>query len=185
MRSGRLQSDLPADTFLISVTTPPLNNSGLMCSITDTVVVMSHPPIGIVCSPRDTTIACFGSMNINRTISVSPLAIGPFGYSLNSLSGPFHASNTFTGLGVGNDPNILSRDFKVYVRDGNGCIDSCSFTIIQPAQLRCSIQKSDLTCFQNGSGTATASVVGGTSPFRFAWSNGATTGPTANTASNN
>lgn len=183
IRSGRLQSNLPADTFLIFVTTPPLNNSGLMCSITDTVVIKSHPPIGIVCSPKDTTIACFGSMNINRTISVSPLAVGPFGYSLNSLSGPFHTSNTFTGLGVGNNPAILSRAFSVYVRDGNGCIDSCSFTIMQPQQLTCSIQKTDLTCFQNGSGTATANVLGGTSPYRYAWSNGATNGPTSNTSS--
>jgi uncharacterized repeat protein (TIGR01451 family) len=183
IRSGRVQENLPADTFLITVTTPPLNNGGPMCSIVDTVVIQSHPPIGILCNPKDTMIACFGSMNINRTISVSPLAVGPIGYSLNSLSGPFHASNTFTGLGVGNDPAILSRDFKVYVRDGNGCIDSCSFTIIQPQQLTCAIQKTDLTCFQNGSGTATANIVGGTSPYRYAWSNGFTDGPTSNTSS--
>ncbi len=183
MRSGRIQSNLPADTFLITVTTPPLNNGGPICSIVDTVVIQSHPPIGILCNPKDTMIACFGSMNINRTISVSPLAVGPFGYSLNSLSGPFDTLNTFTGLGVGNNPAILSRDFKVYVRDGNGCIDSCSFTIMQPQQLTCSIQKTDLTCFQNGSGTATANVIGGTSPYRYAWSNGTTEGPTTNTSS--
>ena len=54
---------------------------------------------------------------------------------------------------------------------------------MQPQQLTCSIQKTDLTCFQNGSGTATANVLGGTSPYRYAWSNGATNGPTSNTSS--
>ncbi|MFZ1750592.1 MAG: hypothetical protein WAU01_10385, partial [Saprospiraceae bacterium] len=123
MRTGRVQTQLPADSFLVRVTTPVLNTSGLMCSILDTLVIYSHPSIGIECGPQDTTVSCFGHMDMARTITVSPGAIGPFGYSIDNIAGPYQTSNTFTGLGVGTDINILSRAFKVYVRDGNGCID--------------------------------------------------------------
>lgn len=183
IRHGRHQTNLPADSFFITVTTPPLNAKGLMCSITDTVVIKSYPSIGIECSPKDTLIGCFGTSNVQRTIKVSPSAIGPFQYSLTSKDGPFQNTPTFYGLGVGIDPNILSKDFKVYVKDGNGCIDSCVFTIIQPQQLTCSLDKTDLTCFQNGSGSVTATISGGTQPYRYAWSNGVNEGPTAGTSS--
>ena len=181
--TGRFQNNLPADSFFITVTTPPVNVSGLQCSLVDTVVINSYPSIGIVCSPRDVTVACFGDTSISRIVSVSSSALGPFGYSLSSKNGPWQNSPAFTGLGVGNDPLILSRDFKVFVRDGNGCVDSCLFTINQPQQLRCSIQKTDLTCFQNGSGSATATVSGGISPFRYAWRYGTTVLATASSAS--
>jgi uncharacterized repeat protein (TIGR01451 family) len=184
IRTGKYQENLPADSFFITVTTPPLNIRGLVCSIVDTVVITSHPSIGIDCSPKDTTLACFGLNNMVRTISVSPTAKGPFGYSLISKDGPFQTSNTFSGLGVGTDPAILSKDFKVYVRDFNGCVDSCEFTIKQPLPLQCSIQKSDLTCFNGGNGTVTATVTGGTLPYRYVWSNRTDTiGPTFSTTS--
>jgi len=181
IRTGRYQDNLPADTFLITVTTPPLNNGGLTCNITDTVVIQSYPSIGIICSPRDTILSCFGNQNLSRTISVSQDAIGPFGYSLISKDGPFQISNTFTNLGVGIDPAILSKTFKVFVRDGNGCVDSCEFTVLQPQKLSCALDKTDLTCFQNGSGSVTATISGGTLPYRYVWSNGSSEGPTAST----
>ncbi|MBK8052583.1 MAG: DUF11 domain-containing protein [Saprospiraceae bacterium] len=180
---GREQSNLPADSFLIAVTTPPLTVGGLQCTLNDTVVIRSFPSIGIVCSPRDVTVSCFGDMNISRNISVSPSATGPFRYSLSSKNGPWQTSSMFTGLGVGNDPLVLSRDYKVYVQDGNGCIDSCDFTIFQPQRLSCSLNKTDLTCFQNESGSVTATVSGGTAPFRYAWSNGTSEGPVSSTSS--
>jgi hypothetical protein len=181
IRTGRYQDNLPADTFLITVTTPPLNNGGLTCNITDTVVIQTYPSIGIICSPRDTMLSCFGDQNLSRTISVSADATGPFGYSLVSKDGPFQISNTFTNLGVGIDPAILSKSFKVFVRDGNGCVDSCEFTVLQPQKLTCSLDKTDLTCFQNGSGSVTATISGGTLPYRYVWSNGSSEGPTAST----
>lgn len=170
--NGREQSSLPADTFSIAVTTPPLTVAGLQCTLTDTVVIRSFPEIGIVCAPKDVTVSCFGDMNVSRNINVSPLATTPLSYSLTSPTGPWQSSSLFTGLGVGNDPLVLSRDYKVFVRDGNGCVDSCHFSIFQPARLSCSLSKTDLTCFQNGSGSITATVAGGTAPYTYAWSNG-------------
>ncbi|MBK8346544.1 MAG: T9SS type A sorting domain-containing protein [Saprospiraceae bacterium] len=182
-RTGKDQSGLPADTFYITVTTPPLNNGGLMCTVTDSLIIKSHPSIGIDCRPSDASLLCFGNADITLIVSVSPQAVGPFGYSLNSLSGPYDTLNTFTGLGVGNDINILSKNFKVYVRDGNGCIESCEFVLRQPPLLSCSLSKTDLTCFQNGSGSVTATVSGGVAPYEYKWSNGVSTGPTSQTSS--
>ncbi len=183
MLEGRQQSNLPADSFFITVTTPELNSDGLRCSITDTVVINSYPDIEINCSPRDTTTFCFGDFNIQRTISVRPDATLPVSFSLDNISGVYSPSNVLTNLGVSNDPDVLSRDFKIYVRDGNGCIDSCEFTIRQPAPLNCNITSGPLSCFNSGDGTATATVTGGTLPYRYRWSNGQEFGPTFDASS--
>ncbi len=180
IRNGNYQTNLPADSFLITTTTPPLNPAGLQCKIVDTIVVQSFPPLNIDCSPKDTVTQCFGSLNINRKVSVSPHAVKPLSYSLVSKNGPFQSSDTFTGLGVGNDPLILSKDFKVYVKDGRGCLDSCGFTIRQPEIIKTSISKSDLHCYHDGSGSVTVQIAGGTPPYRYTWNNGSVDGPTMN-----
>lgn len=177
-RNGRFQENLPSDTFHITVTSPPLNMAGLMCSIVDTVIIPSFPPLDIVCSPRDTTLKCFGDSDMNRTILVSPEATRPVAYSLDNINGPYTGDNVLRDLGVGNDPDVLSRDFQLYVRDGNGCIDSCEFTIRQPAPLECTVNSTSLSCFNSGDGMATAFVSGGTAPYTYVWSNNTQSGPT-------
>jgi len=177
-RFGRYQNDLPADSFFITVTTPPLNTQGLQCSVVDTVVITSLPAIGLACTPPESSVDCFGSFNASRTVTVSPGATTPLCYSLVSKNGPYQDSNVFTGLGVGNDPAVLSKDFKVYVKDANGCLDSCAFRLLQPPPLSCNLTPTDLTCFNGGNGRVDATVTGGVPPYTYKWSNNIVVGPT-------
>lgn len=178
VRSGSFQANLPADSFFITVTTPPLNGAGLMCSILDTVVITSYPPIMIECIPPTDTLQCHGQ-RIARTIVIN--TPGTYEYRLGA-TGQWQSSNTFNNLGV-DDPLMTFQDFKVFVRNNLGCIDSCEFSLYQPGILTCALGKTDLTCFQNGSGTATANITGGTAPFRYMWSTGFVEGPSVFTTS--
>ena len=181
-RYGRYQENLPADSFFITVTTPKLNDKGLQCSITDTVEITSRPSIGLNCSPRDTSLSCFGTFNMTRTVVVGSDATQPLSFSIVSKEGPFQNLPTFSGLGVGTDPNVLSKEYKIYVKDGNGCIDSCQFTLRQPSKLSCSLINTDLGCFNNGNGRVDATVSGGIPPYTYKWSNDVTFGPTTSTS---
>ncbi len=176
--SGNHQINLPVDSFFITITTPPLNSIGLQCSIIDTVVIQSFPPLGVECSPKDTSTLCFGNFNIVRTVTVSREAVTPLSYSLVGKDGPYQSSNEFSRLGVGNDPLILNKNYTVYVKDGRGCIDSCGFTIHQPSQLEATISKTDLSCYLDRTGTATVNTIGGTAPYTYHWNNSVTFGPT-------
>lgn len=75
-RTGKDKVDCPQTLFYITVTTPPLNNGGLMCTVTDSLIIKSHPSIGIDCRPSDASLLCFGNADITRIVSVSPQAVG-------------------------------------------------------------------------------------------------------------
>ncbi len=81
---------------------------------------------------------------------------------------PVQTTPTATGLGVGS--------YTLTVTDGLGCSASFPVTITQPQALTIgSLQATDETCAGQLNGTATISVVGGTPPYAYTWSNGQTT----------
>lgn len=72
--------------------------------------------------------------------------------------------------------NIPSGDYTATVTDINGCQVEETMTIIQPEKpLTLTIQAQPSSCFNLSDGAAYSSVSGGTHPYTFAWSNGATT----------
>ena len=77
-------------------------------------------------------------------------------------SGP----ETITGLIPGN------YTFKTI--DPNGCESSAYFTISAPTALNLSINSTNAACGVNN-GTASANVIGGSGPYTYLWSTGATT----------
>lgn len=71
-----------------------------------------------------------------------------------------------TGLAAGN--------YSVTVSDNYGCDTVLSVTITEPAALAiASLDVVDEACAGNGDGTITAMVTGGTPPYQYNWSNGA------------
>ena len=86
--------------------------------------------------------------------------------------------NTFTGLSVSSDPDVLERTFTVTVEDSHGCTSTCSAMLNQPSQLGAEIQYPPTeTCEGQSIGSATVMAAGGT-PFDgdyqylYQWSNG-------------
>ena len=67
--------------------------------------------------------------------------------------------------------NLAAGTYTVTVTDANGCTTTAQATITQPAAaLAASISnQTNVSCFGNATGSATASPTGGTSPYTFSW----------------
>ena len=134
-------------------------NSVTGCEGTATTIV----PVTITQAPTisvtTTDVSCYGG----NTGSAS--ATTGTGYSY-AWSGTSSTTNPVTGLTAGN--------YTLTVTSG-ACQSIQNFTINQPAQLVASISTSTApTCNATNNGTITATASGGTTPYTYSWSTGAT-----------
>lgn len=98
-------------------------------------------------------------------------------YTINWSNG--NSANTNSNLTVGN--------YNLTVTDDNNCVVNGAWTITEPSALEASISSIfGVSCHGGSDGQATASVLGGSSPYVYNWTSGET-GPTANnlTSGNN
>jgi hypothetical protein len=70
--------------------------------------------------------------------------------------------------------------YVVTVTDANGCIATAGVNINGPDSIILSTQTTSVSCFGGSNGSASATVTGGIPPFRYLWSNGATTSTASN-----
>jgi gliding motility-associated-like protein len=145
-----------------------------MCSFNINVTITSPAPLtGAVVSQAD--VLCFGGSTGSITVTGAG-GTSPYQYSIDG--GPFQASATFGGLTAGAH-SITVRDFRL-------CSIIVNITITQPASaLAGSTAILNNSCFNGSTGSVDLTVSGGTSPYSFIWSNGATTEDLANVASGN
>lgn len=101
---------------------------------------------------------CFGDSTGQATASASG-GQAPYTYLWNIYNNII-PNATVTGLTAGN--------YKVYVTDANNCIDSAMITINEPPALVLSLSATPELC-GDGSGSATATVNGGTPLYSYAW----------------
>ncbi|WP_064497411.1 Ig-like domain-containing protein [Dokdonia donghaensis] len=80
------------------------------------------------------------------------------------------------GSTAANLEDVAAGSYSVLVTDANGCEIQQSFTITEPdSPLSINLTRENATTAQNcADGTATAAVTGGTAPYSYLWSNGAT-----------
>lgn len=134
------------------------------CTVVVPFVINQPEPISGSVSEQ-TDVICFG----DNTGSVSVTASGgvpPYGYQLGS--GPFQTSGNFGSLTAGN--------YSITIRDANNCDFIIPVTINQPATaMTGTIAAVNISCYGESSGSLDLSVTGGTPPYSFLWSNGATT----------
>jgi hypothetical protein len=121
------------------------------CIGSNTLTITQPAAIGINAVP--TMISCAGLNNGQIFVSASG-GSAPLTYSLNGTT--FVSGNTFNGLSAGT--------YTVTVKDANGCQQTFSTTITEPAPL-------SLTCattVSNGSdGTITVTGTGGNLPYSY------------------
>ena len=111
-----------------------------------------------------TNVSCFGGSN--GTATVAPTGgTGPYTYSWSPSGG---TAATASGLPAGT--------YTVTVTDNNACQTTRSFTLTQPAAALAATASVVLVSCNGGSnGSATINATGGTAPYTYLWSNGATT----------
>lgn len=71
--------------------------------------------------------------------------------------------------------SLAAGSYSVTVTDLNGCILTSTVSLTEPADLVTSGLVTDLTCFQNNTGSIDLSAGGGTAGYSYNWSNSATT----------
>ncbi|MFN3487549.1 MAG: hypothetical protein ACK4YV_00365 [Emticicia sp.] len=109
-----------------------------------------------------TSVSCFGGNNGTATIAATG-GISPYTFSRDGTN--FQTAGAFNGFSAGT--SVLT------VKDNVGCTKPISVDILQPAQaLQVSIaSQSNLSCYQNNTGSIQAVLSGGTSPYQFSKDN--------------
>ncbi len=131
------------------------------CSSTGSVVISTAPPLNA--SAAFTPVLCNGGSSGTATVAITG-GTPPFGYNWQP-SGQTIA--TATGLSAGTH--------NVTVTDASGCNATALVLVTEPSGLGVTTNSSDPSCFGSNDGSYTALGNGGTMPYSYLWSNGATT----------
>ncbi|MES2566545.1 MAG: LamG-like jellyroll fold domain-containing protein [Bacteroidota bacterium] len=130
-----------------------------VCGASTTVTLNIAAPPALSTSIAFTNVLCNGGTG-SATISVTG-GTSPYSYL---------ASN---GTTVAAQSGLMPGSYNFTVTDANGCESVKPATITQPSALSTSTAVTNVLC-NGGTGSATISVTGGTSPYSYLASNGAT-----------
>jgi gliding motility-associated-like protein len=156
--SSQNQTGLAAGTYTVTVT----DANGCSASVSQTI---TQPQAAISATHNVTQqVSCFGGNNGSVTLSVNG-GTSPYSFLWSNGS----STQNLTGLSSGS--------YTVTVTDANGCTTTRTVTITQPsAALAANASQSQaVSCHAGSDGQITLSVAGGTAPYTYLWSNGATT----------
>jgi PKD repeat protein len=128
-----------------------------MDSATNSVTVYRLPSTSLTVDD----ISCFGlgdgSIEVNSTQGSSP-----YTYSTDGIN--YQSHNIFQGLQKGN--------YKVYILDKYNCADTVSAAISEPPVLKMTIDKTNLSCYQDNSGSIQVNASGGVGGFTYSLNGG-------------
>jgi len=140
------------------------NNIGCERVLSSEVVTQ---PSQLSATVSKTNINCFGSNNGSITVSSPSGGSGSYQYRLNL--GGWQSSGSFTGL--------TSGSYLVQIRDSNNpsCFVELGLQeVTSPAQITGNGFVSNVTCNGGTNGSITPTILGGTTPYGFAWTDGPT-----------
>jgi large repetitive protein len=148
---------LTAGTYTLNVT----DNNG--CASSATAIITQPANALSVSTTINSNVTCNGISNGSASSDVSG-GTSPYTYA-------------WTG-GAGNNANasgLSAGTYTVGVTDNNGCTNSATVTITQPANgLSVSTTiTANVSCNGNANGSALSSVSGGEIPYTYAWTGGA------------
>ncbi len=132
------------------------------CIKTTGSLTLTQPTDIVPSLTAKTAVSCFGGNNGTATIAATG---GVLPYTFSKDGANFQTSGAFNGFSAGT--------FSLTVKDNSGCTKPISVDILQPAQaLQASItSQSNLSCYQNNTGSIQAVLSGGTSPYQFSKDN--------------
>lgn len=149
-------SNMPASTYFVHV------YDGNNCQKLDTITI-TQPTAPIAISAIMDDVNCFGAADgaLNATVSGGTI---PYNYAWSSGQ----TSEDLTG--------IVAGSYTLTVTDQNGCAKAATFDVTQPlTALNTIITNTAVLCNGGTDGGAQAYASGGTAPYSYAWSNGAST----------
>ncbi len=142
-----------------------LVKDSLGCSISDTIQITEPSHLSV--SSNATSVLCKGGNTGSISLKVSG-GTSPYKYQW---------SNGSTDSSL---VNLLSGSYSYTVRDANGCSTSDTVKISEPLAMSVTHDIFNVKCQSQSTGSATLTVNGGTAPYQYLWSNGATTSTLSN-----
>ena len=130
------------------------------CTATGTANITESTQLTAAATPTD--VDCYSATNGSISLAVSG-GTTPFTFLWSNGS----TTQNLSGLAPGS--------YSVTVTDANGCTAQCGGTVGRPTQLLAISRTMDVSCFDTANGSVDLSVSGGTAPYSYLWSNGATT----------
>lgn len=153
--TGFKATGLAAGTYTVTVT--DANN------VTTTATAVITEPTAVSGTISQTNVTCNGS-NDGSAAVVPSGGTAPYTYLWSDSSTAASTSNLAPG------------SHSVTITDANGCTATQSFTITEPTILTAvNGGQSDVTLYGGNDGSATVTASGGTAPYTYLWTNGATT----------
>jgi hypothetical protein len=152
-------SNLPAGSYSVTI------KDAHQCQVTQSINV-SQPSAAVSANVTTTAVSCFGGSNGSVTI-VAQGGVGPYQYTWSNGSTAFQSS----GLTAGG--------YTWAINDHNGCTLTGQAIITQPSPLFVQVNTTNVLCFGDATGSATAIPTGGTPPYQYLWSNGVVLGANA------
>lgn len=110
-----------------------------------------------------TDVLCNGNSTGTATVNAAG-GNPPYTYLWSTT--PAQSSTTATGLSAGT--------YFISVSDNSGCLGTAGITITEPPALTAAISAGSINCNGGNNGSATVMVTGGTTPYTYNWSTGAT-----------
>jgi gliding motility-associated-like protein len=152
-------SGLSAGTYTVTVT------DGNNCPAIETYTVSE--PSAITLTTSTTDALCFGGSDGTASVVAAGGTVAlDYTYAWDDTN--TQSTATATGLAAGT--------YNVTVTDDNGCTMTTSATVGQPAAgISLTMTSTDALCYNQASGTATATPAGGTAPYTYSWEDNQTT----------
>ncbi len=128
----------------------------------ETATVSIGQPAQIVTSIASQNPLCNGAANGTATVTVSG-GVPNFTYLWSN------------GISAATANALGATTYSVTVTDGNGCTTVDSVSLTEPDPIAVAFQPQDVSCFGGTNGSISTQASGGTAPYTYQWSNGATT----------
>ncbi|MBN2778966.1 MAG: gliding motility-associated C-terminal domain-containing protein, partial [Bacteroidales bacterium] len=149
--NSRFANNLPAGTWICVVTDENACTTSSIVNITE--------PSVITATLSKTDVSCYGGSDGVATVSSVSGGTPPHFYEWSTNQ----YTQTINGL--------VAANYQVTITDAHNCEYYDNITVNQPMVLQVYLTSQPAQCGGAG-GSAFASVVGGTGPYNFAWSNG-------------
>lgn len=131
------------------------------CEIFQTYGISQPSSLSLNMSPTPST--CIGDDN------------GTIDLSVTGGTYPYYYFNWSNGATTEDQIGLEPGSYAVTVEDENGCQAVSSITLTEPTQLAVTNTQVNATCFGYSDASIDVNVTGGTTPYTYSWSNGAST----------
>lgn len=162
--SGATISALVAGTYSVTVT----DAGG--CEVVESIVL--GEPTVLTGNATVNNISCNGLTDGSISLAVGG-GTAPYTYAWNTGA----TTNNISGLGAGG--------YSVTITDASGCSIVENYTIIDPAPIGVAFTQTNIVCKGAATGAIDITPSGGTAPYSYSWSNGATTEDLSNIVAGN